>query len=250
MKKSIPPYKRSLSRTEMIERHHRREYEDTKNELDEFSRRALSGLRYHPEEESLEATLRRIDRRVAGSTGRSFPLRQILSIAAAAALLLAAGYFLFSQPPAHEALFAQQFDYLPSAVNIEGGDRNLPSEPTSYEEVAGYRARAILAYEAGNYQQARELMEKHLAAYSRDTEIRLYLGIVLLGEKNTEPAIRNLETALQELPQPAYERPAKWYLGLAYLQSGQAEQARELFSSLLDGKDRYAKDSRDVLKQL
>ena len=90
MKKDIPPNEKSLSRKEMLERHRRREYQDAKNELNEFSRRALSGLQYHPEEEPLEATLNRLDRRTAPAGGRNFTIRHLLSIAAAAAVLLAA----------------------------------------------------------------------------------------------------------------------------------------------------------------
>lgn len=247
MKEDIPRNGRPLSRQEMLERHRRREYEDIKNELNEFSRRALAGLQYQPDEEPLESTLARLDRKLGASAGRAFPFRQILSIAAAAILLLAAGYFIFFQEPTNVALFAQHFDYLPSAVKTEGGSRNLPD---TYDGTAGYRARAIQAYEAGNYQEAKAFMEKQLSENERDSEIRLYLGIVLLGEGKAEPAISHLQAALDNLPQPAYERPATWYLALAYLQNNQPEQARELFIQLQEGKDRYANGARAVLEQL
>ncbi|MCO6475186.1 MAG: tetratricopeptide repeat protein [Phaeodactylibacter sp.] len=247
MKEDIPRNGKTLSRKEMLERHRRREYEDTGKELNEFSRRALAGLQYHSEEEALESTLARLDRRLGAAPGRPFRLRHILSMAAAAALLLAAGYFLFLRPPSNEALFAQHFDYLPSAVDTEGVDRNLPS---AYSENASPRARAMRAYETGDHQRARKLMEEHLSENERDAEARLYLGIVLLGEGETEPAISNLEAALPNLPKPAYLRPASWYLGLAYLKNGQPEEARERFLQLRDGKDRYAKGARAVLKKL
>ena len=247
MKKDIPPNERSLSRKEMLERHRRREYQDAKNELNEFSRRALSGLQYHPEEEPLEATLNRLDRRTAPAGGRNFTIRHLLSIAAAAAVLLAAGYFVFFQPPGNEALFAEHFDYLPSAVNSRGEGQNTPS---AYEEGPGLRTKALKAYEAGQYELAQSLMEKHLAENSRDAEVRLYLGILLLGEGKAEPAAGHLEATLNNLPKPTYERPAKWYLALAMLRKGETEQAKALFLELENGRDRYAMSSRAVLKQL
>ena len=246
MKKDIPQNKRSLSRREMLERHRRREYQDTGHELNEFSRRALSGLQYHPEKEPLDATLRRLDRRVAASARRPFPIRRFLSIAAAALLLLATGYFLFLQPSGQQGLFAQHFDYLPSAVKIESGNRG----PSSYEEGPALREKAMQAYEAGRFEQARELMEQHLSRYRRDTEIRFYLGIILLGEGETEAAIRNFEATLSGLPRPAYERPAKWYLALAFLQSGRDESAKGLFRELKNGSDRYATGAGAILKKL
>ena len=250
MKKDRPRNERSLSRQEMLERHRRREYQDTKNELNEFSRRALAGLQYQPEAEGLGTTLKKLDRRLAAASGsgRSFPIRRFLSIAAAAAFLLVAGYFFLSQSSGNEALFAQHFDYLPSAVNTDSGGRN--AGPSAYEEATPSRAKAMQAYEAGNYQLARNLMEKYLAENNRDSEIRGYLGIVLLGEGNAEMASRELESALANLPQPAYERPLKWYLALALLQNGHTERARALFLELEDGKDRYATESRAVLKQI
>ena len=247
MKKEIPQNNRSLSREEMLDRHRRQEYQDTKNEFNEFSRRALAGLQYQPEAEALETTLNRLDRRITAAGGRLFPFRQILSIAAAAALLVA-GYFLLAQPPGNEALFAQHFDYLPSAVHTEGGDRG--SGPSAYEDDATARAKAMLAYEAGNYPLAENLMEKHLDQNERDSEIRLYLGIVLLGEGKAKRAASELEAARANLPQAAYERPAKWYLALAMLRRNQPEEARALFLELKEGKDRYAMGSRAVLKQL
>ena len=158
-----------------------------------------------------EAALRRIRPQGCRLHRTLLPLRQILSIAAAAALLLAAGYFL-SQPPAHEALFYQQFDYLPSAVNIEGGDKTcLPSRhPTRRWWIP---RQTILVYEAGNYQQA-ELMEKHLATSGYGDPF--VPGYRLAPEKNT----RNRRSGIWRrgppgtAPQPSTaERPAKWYLG-------------------------------------
>ncbi|MCB0579554.1 MAG: tetratricopeptide repeat protein [Phaeodactylibacter sp.] len=248
MKKDIPRNERPLSRKEMLERHRRQDYQDSGNELSEFSRRALAGLQYHPGDEPLEATLRRIDRKTGGAAGRSFPIRQFLSIAAAAALLLIGGYFLIQQPPGHEALFARHFDYLPSAVETRGGAR--ADGPAAYEETAGARDKAMQAYEAGEYQQARRLMEEYLSENKRDNEVRLYLGIVLLGEGDPAGAIDNLEAALANLPQPAYERPARWYLALAYLRNGQPEQARALLAALKNGNDRYATASRALSGQL
>jgi len=249
MSKDIPPNGKSLTREEMLGRRRRQEYEDTKNELNEFSRRALSGLQYLPEEEGLEAALRRLERKAGFSSGRgrAFSLPRILSFAASIAVLLVAGYFLYTQPSGNEAVFARHFDYLPSATDAEGGDRNLPATRAGAEEAAEQRTKAMQAYEEGDYRQAKSLMEKYLSGNPADTEIQLYLGIVLLGEGRADLAITKLSAALEALPRPAYERPARWYLALAFLRDGQPEKAGALFAELSEGNDRYAAGARDAL---
>ena len=106
------------------------------------------------------------------------------------------------------------------------------------------------AYEAEQFQTAKTLMQQHLADYPRDTEIQLYLGIILLGEGQAEPAIQNLKAALAKLPKSRlYERPVKWYLALAYLQNGQEKEANELLLELKEGKDRYATGASSILNK-
>ena len=128
MKKPIPQSGKPLSRREMLERHQRQDYEDAANELNEFSRRALSGLQYHSGEK-LETTFRRLDQKL-GANRRTFPIRRIMSIAAATLALVVAGYFVLSQPlGSNSGSYAQHFSYLPSAIPTDGGERGNNRHP-------------------------------------------------------------------------------------------------------------------------
>lgn len=252
MSKDIPPNGRPLSREEMLARHRRREYGDAKSEFNAFSRRALSGLQYHPDGEPLEATLRRLERRAGypAAAPRRLSAFGLTGLAATFALFLAAGYFLFRQPAGSEEIFARHFSYLPGAVITDSGDRGADASRSSQEEPPDLRAAAMQAYEAENYEQAGGLMEKYLAGEPGDAEMQFYFSIVLLGEGKAAPAISRLEMVLSALPQAAYERPAKWYLALALIRDGRPEQAKGLLDELSRGKDRYATSSRAALKQL
>ncbi|MCB0553884.1 MAG: hypothetical protein KDD02_10060 [Phaeodactylibacter sp.] len=240
------PKGKSVSREEMLIRHQRQEWRAEGAEWNEFSRRAVNGLQYHPSGEPLEETFRRIEKKILfrKQRGRRFSFRQGLSIAAGVAILVLAAYIAYLRFPTNEKLFTQNFEYLPSAVNEEGGVRKAGIGLT------GLRASAVKAYEAGAYSDAEALSRAYLENNPDDTEIQFYYGLLLLGKGDASGAIPYL-VAVKQKPDPiAYERPATWYLALAYLKRGQSDTARRLFSELADGEDRYANQARSILKKL
>ncbi len=238
---------RSISREEMMARYRKQDLHASAEELNEFSRRALSGLQYMPEGQDLEDRLSRIDARIREKAGgnRRASLVQRMSIAAAAAVLLFAVYFAFFQPPDKEALFAHHFEYLPGSFQDRAGNE----ASSSTERAAPLYQQAVQAYESENYKAALAFAEDYMEQAPGDTKLGLYYGILLLGEGKGETAIPYLKATAENPPSYAFERPARWYLGLAYLRTGREVEAERIFRELSGGTDRYATNARALLKE-
>ncbi|MCB0570505.1 MAG: hypothetical protein KDC66_12100 [Phaeodactylibacter sp.] len=246
MSHGLHPKKRSISREEMATRQQQRDWAEHSPQWDEFSARALNGLQYHPADEPLDNTFRRLEQKfMPQAAGRfSLSLRQRLSIAAGATILIISALFVSLRHPSNEKLYAQYFEYLPSAIH-EGGGARATSPKTM-----GLRASAVQAYETGAYEDAEALARVYLEENPADQEMRFYFGLMLLGKGDAGSAIQHLE-AVRTNPKPIeYERPATWYLGLAYLKRGQTDKASLLFKELKDGDGRYAELARSVLEKL
>jgi hypothetical protein len=242
----------SITREEMLERHRQQNWDASADEWNEFSRRALAGLAYHPKREALESRLQRTDERIAQRSAqrRYLRLRRIMSIAAAAAVLLIAAYFTYIQQPAAPDLFADNFEYIPTITHGEERARNIGVEQRAGTSLDNLRASLAEAYEAGRYEDAEYYARAFLEEAPEDHEMLLYYGIIALGKGDTRTAIRSL-AKLKQLPETgAFERPATWYLGLAYLEAGQIEAAKRLFTALQDGNDRYATQAKAILPKL
>lgn len=91
-------------------------------------------------------------------------------------------------------------------------------------------ALAMHAYDAKDYAQTVSRLEKELENNADDNSLQLYLGVSCLMLQQPDRAIKLLR------PVAATEHfvttPAKWYLALAYLQTGETEQAQKLLRGL------------------
>ncbi len=246
MSHDFNPKGKSISREEMENKHQKQEWADNSGQWNEFSRRALSGLQYHPAGKPLDETFRRLEQQIAvrSNARRVLSLRQKLGLAAGAAILILAAYFVYFQQPPYEKIYARHFEYLPSAMLEDSGLRRAEGQS------GGLRAAAAQAYETGQYQEAEALARAWLEEAPNDQEMRFYYGLLLLGKGDASGSIPHLAAVKQRPGSPAYERPAAWYLGLAYLKRGQIDTAKRLFSELKSGQDRYAIQARSVLKKL
>lgn len=73
-----------------------------------------------------------------------------------------------------------------------------------------------------------------LRCKTRLADHEVYVGRFYFQREHYEPAINRLETVLAEFPDYYYRDEAYFFLGRAYLETGQTEQAREFFSLLLE----------------
>ena len=115
-------------------------------------------------------------------------------------------------------------------------------------------ARAMTAYEAGNFAEAIELL-KNLKETEPNTilDVNFYLGVSLLELGRGEEAISPLRAVVDSSSGVRLEA-ARYYLGLAYLKKNEPKQAVAQFDAVINMKGEYSaaatKLRRDVLEHL
>lgn len=245
--------KKSLSKEEMLVRYQRGDWHLDQKTYDDFSRRAMKGLKYHDSAEALPDTFRRLEQKMglvaSRPSTRTLYLKPALAVAASVALLVMAGLFLWQPKDANERLFSAHFDYLPSAIRGEVGDTDVRNTPTSGSSDKTLKEQALAAYGNKQYAEALVLMERYHSSYPEDTEMAFYQAILYLGQGQERQALTMLEGMADQLPRQEYQRAFDHYLALAYLKTGHMENAKALFRQLSAGKDRYARKAADILKK-
>ena len=138
--------------------------------------------------------------------------RQWWLIAAAVALLLIAGYWLFGQPSPAEQLARERFAWLPRQEATLG-----PADDAQ---------RGLLAYDRQQYAEAYPLLRDGVANGVLDSVNLLYAGVAALGAGEAGEA-RALLTALLDTGRYPYEEEdLRYYLALAALREDDVVGAR------------------------
>ncbi|MCE7991962.1 MAG: hypothetical protein HEP71_08280 [Roseivirga sp.] len=150
---------------------------------------------------------------------------------AAAAILIAvfSGVFQNESPR-----FEDYFEAYPDLLSMRGNEGNM--------------GNAMRYYSLQDYEAAIKEFDK-LITDSLNHEVLFYQAIAALAVEQYKMAQSNLEK-LKESKNNTYWQQTKWYLGLAYWQSGQIEKAKEILSSIEPGEDRYYGKARDLLNGL
>jgi TolA-binding protein len=107
---------------------------------------------------------------------------------------------------------------------------------------------AIGSYKAGDYQKAAAGFSSLLQKESRGTSSKFFMGLSELGLENYPKAINLLEEVASNPGE--YAKEAKWYLGLAYLKSGNKLKASECFEFLSGSDGFYRARSEKILNRL
>jgi predicted Zn-dependent protease len=215
-----------LTREEWLRHAGRPSEKDAAQYQDEFSRRAVKGLRYAKSSDALKDALHRLDKyaeqKTKGSAkaGRRLPLvPRWLSIAAGLLVVVTAALFIWTdtqQPPA--SLFEEHFAPIGSAIPLTGNLRTTEAE-------RDLKRSALREYENGQYPASIEKFQQYLELQPEDHAVRLYYGIALMADGRSGVAAGQLETVYHRPPTENYRYPAGWYLALAHLQLDEPEQA-------------------------
>jgi hypothetical protein len=240
-------HKKPISKAELLQKNQEAAWQNEHPEYDEFSQRAIKGLQYHNPNEPLRSTLGRLQQQLAPSqsTQRIRPIRRMLSVAAGFLILVIGVYLLYLQAPnQQDASFMAHFSYLPSAM--EEGSSRTTDAPTA----GNLKLAAIGAYEGEEYFKAEGLFRAYIAENPGDEEMKFYYGIILLGNEKGAAALPLLQQMSLNPVRKAYERPAKWYTALAFLQAQQEDEAMKLLQALKGGDDKYARNAAELLKAL
>lgn len=160
--------------------------------------------------------------------------------AAAIALLMAIGSFIYSLPPDHQELYSENFEAYPNVIS-----------PTTRSETAQEtnETAAFELYEAGKYSEAAgafgNIYEKEPKDY-----LLFYKGVSLLAQNQTEEGIRALESYGWEQNGSDFTAAANWYLGLAHLKQKQVDQAKLFLKKVATSESNLTNQAQKLLKQL
>ena len=186
----------------------------------------------------LKKTLQKADQETKSRTAapKQVFMKYAIGIAASIILLFVAYWFLQSSSSPQE-LFAAHFEPYPNYEIVRG------------EENQNSFSKAMYAYDQNDYRNAISLMESLLEKESKQEDLLLYLGVAYLANQQTQSAIQTLQE-LHQLPSQKYEAQSNWYLAMAYLQSGNAEQAKIYLKKLIEESSTYQEKAQKILKQL
>jgi len=238
--------KKKLRPADVIRLQRSGQWSEEAHQFRDEDQRALRGLQYQEEpiEDSLQELRQKMGLLSEGNPSRYRRLPVRLALVASFLLAIVAGYFVYSHMNQEEQLFAQHFEYMPSAIRVEGAERDVSAQESSL------LASAVQAYETGAYKDAEGMFRAYLSQQSEDTEVSFYYALLQLGKGNAGVAVPILKEVAEQPPRAGYERAANWYLGLAQLKMDNTPKAIAYFEQLESGEDRFAKNAQDVLTQL
>ncbi len=205
---------------------------------------AINGIRM-ASRKMLKQQLREVEERIAAKeatarlrTGRLFP--GWIWQAAATVVLLLGGvfYYLVNRSSKEDELFLRYYEPYPNVIaSVNRG-----------EEPRDEKARALQAYERGDYHLASQTLEALHAKLPTDVAITFYLGQAYLGDNQTEKAVQSL----RELAKSSndFSLQAQWYLSLLYLKQHELPKARPLLETLSKEEGTYGTKAKALLREI
>ena len=109
--------------------------------------------------------------------------------------------------------------------------------------------KAMGFYGEQKYAEAIPLFDELINSYPANDSINFYAGISYLGAGEAEEAAVRLRGIIAE-EGSNFGAPAKWYLGLAYIELKDKKTAGEIFTELAQGESSYKEKAGKVLDNL
>jgi len=159
--------------------------------------------------------------------------------AAAVALIATIGIMLYGPSESADELFVTYYDK-PYPNIFEPTVRGARDHETQ-------RSEAFLAYDNGDYARAAELFNE-LLKVKKEPGVLMLLGNANLMLGRTEEAKQNFITLLNDFDE--LDLPAKWFLSLCYLKSGDVENARKVLKELGETEVSYANKAKELLNKV
>ncbi len=169
--------------------------------------------RLSSEEEALRANLTEAETK--HRTGKVISWKQWLTPLIAAACILIVVKFVFF--PSDTALY--ELPEMRSEI-VRGSQNN---EADQYED-------AVKAFNDKNYQKSTRILMQLHRADNTILQYQFYLGLSLIGEKKFDDAQMSLLPIAEG--ESVFQQEANYYLGIALVELGQTEQAKERLSNI------------------
>ena len=181
---------------------------------------------------------------ISSDDKRKTGLRRFINfryISLAAALIVGAIFLVRSLFPSYDPdkIFRKYYEPL-SVVSA------VTRSPGTGEKESFYSA--IESYKNGNYQVAASGFSEAIPKEPASILPRFFLGITQIALKNYNQAIDMLDGVANY--QGEYTKEAKWYLGLAYIKTGNKVKAIECFESLAQSLGFFKIRSLKILRRL
>ena len=217
------------------------------NSPEDWEERALRGRELLSSETEAEELLGELDQAIGQRFDPSTAVlppggrrqRRRWGIAAACALvLMTAAWWLFFGLPDREALYEAYFSHLDNELSV-----NLMGEPET-----NALSTSLRAYNARRYAEAVQSLAQYLDTHEAPSELRLYYGISLMENDQTEEAIAQLQLLKATATDGQVPAPTDWYLSLAYLKAGRMGQARALLNTIAGTSNPYAERAEELLR--
>jgi tetratricopeptide (TPR) repeat protein len=160
-----------------------------------------------------------------------------LAAAAVIAVLLLIRPLIPSGDP--QKIFSKYYEPFNAASSITRGTGADKSE---------IFANAIADYKSGKYQAAASGFTIAMFNGQESNNVAFYLGVTEIELGNFDRAIKLLSGVVNQ--KNAYSKEANWYLGLAYIKSGNPIKASECFELLARSPGYYSDRSEKILRLL
>ena len=109
--------------------------------------------------------------------------------------------------------------------------------------------KAFSHYSTGKWQKSEEYLKKLILQEPNNAMYRFYLGVVELELGNTKSSIQAFNETLQK-DNTLFTEQAYWYSALAYLKSGELEEAGKKFEWIVEKQGYHYQEARDILKSI
>ncbi len=186
-----------------------------------FYQAALDAL----EDQLLRQNLQQISNELKAPIARHIMPWKTVAYAASFVGIIALAYFGFFQSRS-EASFEDYFETFPDYISMRSPAASMASS-------------AMENYASGDYEQAVLSFEQIVSSDSATTEITFYAGVNALALNKFQKAISYFEKASTDPVLNEYWQQVNWYLGLAYWQQGQKQEAIKQLSAINAGEYNY-----------
>lgn len=214
------------------------EHSDLKEKVDK-QRQLLKGIELGFNQELKEILIKeesKLSRPRLTEANRIKTLYPVIGMAAAVSLVIIAFFTLRNKTVDTSELYAQYYQPYP---NVEA-----PISRSDFNELNPYGL-----YEKGEYNEALSQFSALRTSKPDDPALLFYSAICQMELGTMNDAISSFKELLG-LDANKYTRPSKWYLALAYLNSGQTSEAVSYLNELTQIDDVYARKAAELLHQL
>lgn len=179
---------------------------------------------------------------IAKTNAHSRRTRRMAAAGSVAALVVAAGVFVFVSifgDYSNEELFAEYYKPYDVHMNVRSGN----------EIIDKGLSKAMELYEEKDYYNALRLFEQILKEDESRIGLNLYSGISQMEIEEYKGANRSFQRIIDNKTN-LYIDQAEWYMAFCYLMTDNRQKAIEQFSAISAGDSYYSEKAGEILSKL